>query len=897
MVSTVVKHKIRWLTPSPVWGDASKQIRLPQQDKLFLRPTILRFANDNFIEELQAMLKHSPERISEWEVQPETWREPMVSPKPIFKTRPEPNVSRMYNKTKLLMQPTLTAKGKGLNGEKNIKSESSSKSADSTIDQEPIKLYQSGHQRYYLVAASLIAEQAGYPDHPLSLTGNDSATFVVRALVPKDSEQEEYAFVTTRGGMVWQKVGIHEPDGNSTVQRLLAGEEQLPLFPMTYLNQCDHNRKIHTGMIPVSKRETWMAAPLNTEPVHEDIVYSIPSQEGGPTHIKEIFQADVTERWKTLIEQAEAINMATDPDKNIFPKFSSKNSKDKEQEAQDRARSLRTARDQIQTGSWYVLLDFANFLEKYLPDLWRFINGKPTQGNIGEAETKFVDQLKDSVLSPELRLALSIENLIVSQSAISDNLWEDLTELWDLEGALDIERWPSDIKDLPQVVPERSNISGFPFIGRPQAKSKSLSPSQMRLFQQAEQLMDSNEWFTKIDLLMQIEEMAASSSEPSKLKAYAMNKAGYSKLNDVEKRLVGPGVKNTNPPSPFSVPNELKKALGVNKPLGRRVTIKNSLLDALIAIKDHETGLENVDTHYDRVDPPPQESEEPVIDSQWPDFLFPLVDPDPDIEFHKSTPLPIAGISNDFPVELQKDAEKFIKILEEINDAHGAERLKIVLDNLDGGLLDIEKSKVILDSLADSIDALLDHPDPAAENTSPATQTPFLDPNKTRFVVRCVYERPGCGSLFQPLISSETRSFEMASFFDPDAPARAVRIPLPVDISPAGLRKFKKNAMFLISDMLCGKIDKIKKLTLKDLVLSVLPWPLHKDLPNVGPTGPCKSPSGGSLGMVCSLSIPIVTLCALILLLIMVSLFDIFFRWLPLLFSCFPIPGFLKGKP
>ena len=104
----------------PVWGDERKQIRLPHQDPLS-RPSILRFANDNFMEELQAMLKHSPERIFDWEARPETWREPMASPKPIFKTRPETNVSRMYNKTKLLMQPRLSAGAQGLNSEKRLK--------------------------------------------------------------------------------------------------------------------------------------------------------------------------------------------------------------------------------------------------------------------------------------------------------------------------------------------------------------------------------------------------------------------------------------------------------------------------------------------------------------------------------------------------------------------------------------------------------------------------------------------------------------------------------------------------------------------------------------------------------------------------------------------------------
>jgi hypothetical protein len=49
------------------------------------------------------------------------------------------------------------------------------------------------------------------------------------------------------------------------------------------------------------------------------------------------------------------------------------------------------------------------------------------------------------------------------------------------------------------------------------------------------------------------------------------------------------------------------------------------------------------------------------------------------------------------------------------------------------------------------------------------------------------------------------------------------------------------------------------------------------------------------LGMICSLSIPIVTICALILLMIIVSILDYIFRWLPYFIMCFPLPGF-KGK-
>jgi hypothetical protein len=85
----------------------------------------------------------------------------------------------------------------------------------------------------------------------------------------------------------------------------------------------------------------------------------------------------------------------------------------------------------------------------------------------------------------------------------------------------------------------------------------------------------------------------------------------------------------------------------------------------------------------------------------------------------------------------------------------------------------------------------------------------------------------------------------------------------------------------------------MKGLTFADLVLSVLPWPLHKDLP-VGDTGPCTA-NNLSLGMICSLSIPIITLCALFLLMIMISLLDFIFRWMPYFIICFPVPG-LKAK-
>jgi hypothetical protein len=160
--------------------------------------------------------------------------------------------------------------------------------------------------------------------------------------------------------------------------------------------------------------------------------------------------------------------------------------------------------------------------------------------------------------------------------------------------------------------------------------------------------------------------------------------------------------------------------------------------------------------------------------------------------------------------------------------------------------------------------------------------------------MRLVYERPGCTPFHEAVVSEATPPFQMAGFFDSDAPARPIRIGLPVDISPAGLRKFDKNAVFMMSDMLCGQVDRMKGIGLADLVLSVLPWPFHKPL-SVPEKGDCKTGDGLSLGVMCSLSIPIITICALLLLMIIVSLLDFIFRWLPYFIVCFPLPGF-KGR-
>jgi hypothetical protein len=159
------------------------------------------------------------------------------------------------------------------------------------------------------------------------------------------------------------------------------------------------------------------------------------------------------------------------------------------------------------------------------------------------------------------------------------------------------------------------------------------------------------------------------------------------------------------------------------------------------------------------------------------------------------------------------------------------------------------------------------------------------------FTVRCVFERPQCAALSPPVVSEPTASFLLASFFDSDAPARPIRVAMPADTTPAGLRKFDKNAAFVMSDVMCGQFTAVRSLGFIDLVMAVLPWPLHQDL-NVGSMKPC--PDGG---MACSFSLPIITICALIVLMIMVKLLDMIFFWMPFFQICLPVPKFdAKGN-
>lgn len=291
-------------------------------------------------------------------------------------------------------------------------------------------------------------------------------------------------------------------------------------------------------------------------------------------------------------------------------------------------------------------------------------------------------------------------------------------------------------------------------------------------------------------------------------------------------------------------------------------SVAASMLVALRKLANEGWGekLERVADGYDRNAP----------DALWPTFLFPLADPE------QTPPLPDATI---IPAPTPADESGEAEALDQPSTPQAVRDRQKRVDNL-----------VAL------VVRALPAEDAARAPAPPLASQPVLDAHAGQFVIRCVYERPLCGPLDPPVLSGPTAPFQMAGFFDPDAPARPIRIALPIDTTPAGLRKFDKNTVFMISDALCGQIQRMRGITFGDLVLSVLPWPFHKDLSSKVPKmAPCKTGGGVELGMMCTLSIPIITICALILLMIIVLLFDFIFKWIPLFIMCFPLPKF-KAK-
>jgi hypothetical protein len=660
-VNAVTAHDVQWTGPTALFAPAPDPG--PQdQRRAFRRPALLRFANDDFMEELAALLDAEPSRLDEYRARPETWRAALPAPAPPRPRLPLPAFLARRGARPLLGPATASGATR-----KTLPPES------------PLKLYQPGHQRHYLVSASLVCRLPGLPDRAVDTGRGETATFVVRRLLPPDPASKagrpdatwrEYAWVAEGRTHAWQAVLA---DGRTRADVPVPLEERLPLFDMTFV-EGDRRRRMFAGVVPVGRREEYVAGrPAGP---------SVPPAPGAPSRLDDprtvLFKTQVSEPWRNLIRRA--AQAAKTRDTVDHPNFGDPLTGAAANQA--RAGLLQIARQDVQIGSWYVLLELADWLAAHLPVVWKAIGGQTPERAPTTAESAVIGALQSYTLAAGLPSAL---------------------------------------------------LSGVP----------------------------------------------------------------------------GPPV----------VPADLAAALAAVTATGVREK------------------LEKVTVPYDRT----------AAASDWPGFLFPLADP----TAFATPPFPPAP-----------------------------------------NAYDSAAMEAAVTGLVRTVDAALPE-EPASPMPEPRLALqPVFSSRHAWFLVRCFYERPACGPSEPTIASDPTEPFQMAAFFDPDAPARPVRIALPIDTTPAGLRKFDKNTAFMVSDVLCGQIKKAQGMTLGDLVLSVLPWPFHKDL-GAGGDEPCVD--GGALGMICSFSIPIITICALIMLMIIVSLFDFIFRWMPFFFLCFPFPKF-SGK-
>lgn len=637
------------------------------------------------MDDFLAVLEKDPAQLSGLAVQPETWRGPTPPSSAEALLEPAEPMSKLARKLKRLRAIAERARTSSVVAAAAAVASNGTQSAATPAPS--LKLYQPAHQRYYLVTSTLVCNIAGLPDRRVDPGLQERATFVVRRLFPLggppqpgaafpscDPETcEEYAFVTSPSGSGWQRIPKTSPNSAAV---LIPGEEQLPLFAVRFMEDSGRQRRLFSGMVPVGKREAYMGAA--TRPLAGEMLSGSSERKVDPRMI--LVWSQISDPWKALIERAAAVKKMQTGLSGDIPTPST----DEPLTGDALTTSLKVSREQIQTVSWYILLDFANFLKQYLPDVWLDLSGQPLTRALTANETALVTALTNTSIGSQL-------------------------------------------------------------------------------------------------------------------------------VNDL---------RNTHYPD---------------------ANVLRSLREALVAIKggapfnqDFESRLEAVTTPYNR--------DLATAVAAWPPFLFPLADP------VRTGPLPPGS---------------------------GTPNARI-------------------DALWNLIEAALPSVSAERKPQAPLVTQPVMDTRDGWFVIRCVFERPNCGPLEPAVVSQPTQPFQLAGFFDPDAPARPIRIGLPIDTSPAGLRKFDKNTAFMISDVLCGQIDRMKGLTLGDLVRSVLPWPLHKDL-SVPEKGPCTD-AGGNAGMMCSISIPIVTICALILLMIIVNLLDIIFRWVPFFIQCFPLPGFKAKK-
>jgi hypothetical protein len=151
--------------------------------------------------------------------------------------------------------------------------------------------------------------------------------------------------------------------------------------------------------------------------------------------------------------------------------------------------------------------------------------------------------------------------------------------------------------------------------------------------------------------------------------------------------------------------------------------------------------------------------------------------------------------------------------------------------------------------------------------TDPAAPASGYTPDT--YVIRAVFEHYPCA----PVLSAQSRPFQLARAIDGDAPARKIRIALP---DTSNLRQYKRGVAIEMPPNLRRTLDRVTPALLQGQGLGQDPGP--------------------ELGMICSFSIQVMWVLSFIVMFLFAISFNIIFWWLAFIKICFPVPVPAPGK-
>ncbi len=87
-------HPIQWQAPQPLWARFGTTPASAATAADQARPAILRFASDDFMEQMLGTLARDPSGIDALVARPETWRSPMAEQADLIERTPIPRIAQ-----------------------------------------------------------------------------------------------------------------------------------------------------------------------------------------------------------------------------------------------------------------------------------------------------------------------------------------------------------------------------------------------------------------------------------------------------------------------------------------------------------------------------------------------------------------------------------------------------------------------------------------------------------------------------------------------------------------------------------------------------------------------------------------------------------------------------------